>query len=196
MNPQLSDLISAGGVVAPGRLQFFSWTLVAIAAYLSSILASDPCTVQTLPTIPPNLLIVSGLSSLAYLGARAVSSPGPVVASAAYKPLPPPAAAGADAQAVPPAGPPPTAPATSPTGTLTLLGSGFSKLAVVVLVTEPASVPGPAPSNLPQLDMAKSDVTVTAPPYGTGNGYLPQTLAVCGEIKLMLYQESLTRLGT
>jgi hypothetical protein len=156
LNPQLSDLISAGGVVAPGRLQFFSWTLVAIAAYLSSILASDPCTVQTLPMIPPNLLIVSGLSSLAYLGARAVSSPGPVVASVSYKPLPPPAAGAADA------------PATPPAGTLTLLGSGFSKLAVVVLVMDPASIPGPAneaPSNLPQLDMSKSDVTVTAPPY-------------------------------
>jgi hypothetical protein len=172
LKPQLSDLISAGGVMAPGRLQFFSWTLVAIAAYLSSILASDPCIARTLPTIPPNLLLVSGLSSFAYLTTRFVSAPGPVISSAQYLPLP--GAAGA-----PPAG---TAPSpTAPVGTLTLVGSGFSKLAVVVLVADPAwsataaTVPAAAAASpaggATNLDMSKSDVTLTPAPYPVDPSY-------------------------
>src|SRR5271170_2945480 len=76
IKPQLSDLISAGGSVAPGRVQFFSWTLVAISAYLSSVLTTDPTTVHLLPDVPNGLLSISGISAGAYLSARAVSSPG------------------------------------------------------------------------------------------------------------------------
>ena len=139
LKPQLSDLISAGGVIALGRLQFFSWTVVAIWAYLASIIASDPSSVLTLPSIPPNLLLVSGVSSLAYLGARGVSAPGPVITSAQY---------------VKGAG---LAGGAATVGTLTLLGSGFSKIAVVVLV--------PSPTGSAQPDMTKSSVPVVPPPY-------------------------------
>jgi hypothetical protein len=191
LKPQLSDLISAGGVIAPGRLQFFSWTLVAIAAYLSSILASDPCAAHSLPTIPPNLLLVSGLSSLTYLGARAVSAPGPVISSAQYVPVPAPVGTGSSATSGTVAGNPAGAAASAATaanggltGALTLLGSGFSRLAVVVLVADPtrgaaaantasAGLAGPGvqtagsgtSSSQVQLDMTKSDVMVTPPPY-------------------------------
>ena len=103
LKPHLSDLISAGGTMAPGRLQFFSWTLVGIAAYLSSVFATDPTIVNGLPTIPPELLTVSGISSLAYLGSRAVSGPGPVLSSAAFEP-------GTPGPAIPMAPPPATPP--------------------------------------------------------------------------------------
>jgi 3',5'-cyclic AMP phosphodiesterase CpdA len=109
LRPHLSDLISAGGTMAPGRLQFFSWTLVGIAAYLSSVFATDPNIVNGLPTIPPELLTVSGISSLAYLGSRAVSGPGPVLSSAAFEP-------GTPGPAVPMAPPPPTPPNSDDSG--------------------------------------------------------------------------------
>jgi len=185
LKPQLADLISAGGVIAPGRLQFFSWTLVAITAYLSSILSSDPCNVSTLPTIPQNLLLVSGLSSLTYLAARAVSAPGPVISSVQYAPGPGPGKTDGSPVEVPVPGDGPS-PATGPgpAGTLTLLGSGFSRLAVVAMVADPtrggttsrngkdgqgtpaslASGVGTTPSPA-QLDMTKSEVKVTPPPY-------------------------------
>jgi len=84
IRPQLSDLISAGGSVAPGRVQFFSWTLVSIAAYLSSVLTTDPTTVHLLPDVPNGLLSISGISAGAYLSARAVSSPGPTLSLAKF----------------------------------------------------------------------------------------------------------------
>jgi hypothetical protein len=167
LKPQLSDLISAGGVMAPGRLQFFAWTLVAVTAYVSSILASDPSITHSLPTIPPNLLLVSGLSSLTYLGARAVSAPGPVISTTQYIPSPAPVDAGDGV----PAG---AAVVGELEGTLTLLGSGFSKMAVIAIVID--STPSAAAASSAtagsetsfgsiQLDMTKSDVTVTPPPY-------------------------------
>jgi hypothetical protein len=167
LKPQLSDLISAGGVMAPGRLQFFAWTLVAITAYVSSILASDPSITHSLPTIPPNLLLVSGLSSLTYLGARAVSAPGPVISTTQYIPAAAPVGAGDGV---------PTGAAAGGAleGTLTLLGSGFSKMAVISLVVDSISsttvsnggAAGPGTTfGSPQLDMTKSDVTLTLPPY-------------------------------
>jgi hypothetical protein len=97
LKPQLSDLISAGGVIASGRIQFLSWTLVAIAAYLSSIFASDPSTIHLLPEIPARLLEISGISAGTYLAARSVSPAGPLLTSAIFtsakdvvKPLSPP----------------------------------------------------------------------------------------------------------
>jgi len=84
IKPQLSDLISAGGSVAPGRVQFFSWTLVSITAYLSSVLTTDPRAVHLLPDVPTGLLSISGISAGAYLSARAVSSPGPTLSLAKF----------------------------------------------------------------------------------------------------------------
>ena len=86
LNPQWSDLISAGGVIAPGRIQFLLWTLVAIGAYLSSILGTDPCTVHLLPEIPARLLEISGISASAYIAARSVSPPGPLLTTATFTP--------------------------------------------------------------------------------------------------------------
>jgi len=84
IRPQLSDLISAGGSVAPGRVQFFSWTLVSIGAYLTSVLTTDPSHIHVLPNVPNGLLSISGISAGAYLGARAVSAPGPTLSLAKF----------------------------------------------------------------------------------------------------------------
>jgi hypothetical protein len=126
LRPQLSDLISAGGVIASGRIQFLSWTLVAIAAYLSSIFASDPSTIHLLPEIPARLLEISGISAGTYLAARSVSPAGPLLTSAIFTRANP---------AVPPTPPStpldPCASPDQPYGTLCIIGDQLSKNSVL-----------------------------------------------------------------
>ncbi len=125
LKPQLSDLISAGGVIATGRIQFLSWTLVAIAAYLSSIFASDPSTIHLLPEIPVRLLEISGISAGTYLAARSVSPAGPLLTSAVFTYAVP----GATPVTAPPADP--CASTGKVYGTLCIIGDQLSKNSVL-----------------------------------------------------------------
>ncbi len=120
LGPQLSDFISAGGSVVPGRLQFFAWTIVAVTAYVASILVTDPSTIHVLPDVPTGLLSISGISAGAYLAARAVSPAGPIMTLAKFvnpgAPAPPPAGGNPPTPAPPPPAPPVPAPPPPPAG--------------------------------------------------------------------------------
>ena len=77
--PGLADFISSGGVFAPERLQFLLWTLLGVAAFVSTTLLQDPATVTELPKIPDEYLPLMGVSSLGYLGGKLVRKAGPVI---------------------------------------------------------------------------------------------------------------------
>ncbi|MFN7900094.1 MAG: hypothetical protein ACK5N0_10610 [Synechococcaceae cyanobacterium] len=79
INPSWSDFLSAGGSVLPERLQFAIWTLIGASAYLVVTIAQDPGTIETLPTLPPGFLQLSGISSLGYLGGKLARNPGPLI---------------------------------------------------------------------------------------------------------------------
>lgn len=79
VNPGLGDLITTGGVFAPERLQFFLWTVLGVAGFISATLSQDPGMVTELPKIPDNFLPLMGVSSLGYLAGKAVRKPGPVI---------------------------------------------------------------------------------------------------------------------
>ena len=74
-----SDLITSGGVVAPERVQFLVWTLVAVVSYVGITTAMSPATISTLPVIPPELLALSGISAAGYLGGKIARGPGPQI---------------------------------------------------------------------------------------------------------------------
>lgn len=77
--PSWSDFISTGGVVAPERLQFLLWTVVAVGGFLYSVLFADPLTLKDLPAIPAGLIALTGISSAGYLGGKLLRKPGPVI---------------------------------------------------------------------------------------------------------------------
>jgi hypothetical protein len=80
-SPTPADFISSGGVVMPERFQFFVWTLVGVAGFISIVLSADPARLSALPSIPSNFLVLMGVSSAGYLAGKAVRDPGPTVTS-------------------------------------------------------------------------------------------------------------------
>jgi len=82
IRPKLSDLITAGGVVQPDRLQYLVWTLVGASGYVLTILHLDPRGLSKLPTIPTTLLTLGGVSAAGYVGGRLATKVGPVVDTA------------------------------------------------------------------------------------------------------------------
>jgi len=82
IRPRMSDLITAGGVVQPDRLQYLVWTLVGASGYVLTILRLDPRALSNLPKVPPTLLALGGVSAAGYVGGRLATKVGPVVDSA------------------------------------------------------------------------------------------------------------------
>lgn len=82
IRPRLSDLITAGGVVQPDRVQYLIWTLVGATGYVLTILHLDPRSLTSLPKIPTTLLTLGGVSAAGYVGGRLATKVGPVVDSA------------------------------------------------------------------------------------------------------------------
>ena len=79
IEPGPADLISVGGVIAPERVQFLIWTLVAAAGFLGIVLDSEPTTISVLPEVPASMLYLMGVSSAGYLGGKIMRNPGPVI---------------------------------------------------------------------------------------------------------------------
>lgn len=79
VQPGFSDLLGTGGVVAPERVQFLLWTLVAIGAFLLCVFSSEPTRINDLPAIPSRLLLLSGVSAAGYLGGKLARTPGPII---------------------------------------------------------------------------------------------------------------------
>ena len=79
VHPGLADFVTSGGVFAPERVQYFLWTLLGVAGFVSATLAQDPATVTQLPTVPDNFIPLMGASSLGYLAGKVVRKPGPVI---------------------------------------------------------------------------------------------------------------------
>jgi hypothetical protein len=77
--PNLSDFISRGGVVAADRLQFVIWTIVGIGTFLSIVISSDLRSISDLPRIPPGFLQLMGISSAGYLAGRLTRKAGPTM---------------------------------------------------------------------------------------------------------------------
>jgi hypothetical protein len=82
LRPRLSDLITAGGVVQPDRVQYLVWTLVGVSGYVLTILGLDPRNIKSLPSIPTTLLTLGGVSAAGYVGGRMATKVGPVVDTA------------------------------------------------------------------------------------------------------------------
>jgi len=79
IHPSSADFISAGGVVAPERFQFFVWTLLGVIGFIFFVVTSDPGTIKSLPAVPSSFLQLMGISSLGYLGGKLAREPGPVI---------------------------------------------------------------------------------------------------------------------
>jgi hypothetical protein len=75
--PGWSDLITSGGVVAPERVQFLIWTIVAIVSYIGLTIGVSPDTIENLPTVPQGLLGLTAVSAGGYLGGQVARGPGP-----------------------------------------------------------------------------------------------------------------------
>ena len=80
-NPNFSDFITTGGVVAADRLQFSLWTIVGIATFLMLVFLSDPSKIDNLPAIPNGFLELMGISAGAYIGGKLARKPGPTLQS-------------------------------------------------------------------------------------------------------------------
>ena len=59
------------------RTQMFTWTIVIIIVYLTAVIRSLGA--DTLPSVPPGLIVLMGLSNAAYLGAKAAEPTQPAV---------------------------------------------------------------------------------------------------------------------
>jgi hypothetical protein len=127
-HPHLADLVSSGGVLAPDRAQFLTWTVVGCVGYVVMVLQVAPEGLKALPEVPPSLLTVMGLSASVYIGGKAVRLPGPVLND--VKTTLTPAAAPAGARL-----------------TISVKGQNIHKDAVITLDGSPLQVerkPGPA----------------------------------------------------
>jgi hypothetical protein len=91
VHPSAADFITSGGLIAPERFQFFIWTVVGIAGFLSLLLLADPSTLHQMPKLPENFLTIMGISSGAYLGGKAVRKAGPIIKTFAIRAIAPPA---------------------------------------------------------------------------------------------------------
>jgi hypothetical protein len=78
-HPGFGDFLTAGGALAPERVQFFIWTVLGVVGFLSSTLAQDPATVNEAAKIPDNFLPLMGVSSLGYIAGKVVRKPGPII---------------------------------------------------------------------------------------------------------------------
>jgi hypothetical protein len=76
----MADFICTGGLVTSDRFQFFIWTLVGCAGFLSLVLLQDPAAFKDLPDVPSGFLYLMGISATGYLGGKLVRLPGPIVA--------------------------------------------------------------------------------------------------------------------
>ena len=99
IHPALSDLVSNGGVFAPERFQFLIWTIVAVSGYLILTFSYPLDIVAGLPQVGTNILSLSGISGLAYLGGKLTRTAGPVITAVAPVPGTPAAAPVHDAAA-------------------------------------------------------------------------------------------------
>ncbi|MDT4287979.1 hypothetical protein RO575_00235 [Methylomonas sp. MO1] len=77
--PSLGDFFMTGGVIAPERVQFVVWTVVAVIGFITQLLATDPGIITDLPKIPDGFLELMGISSFGYLGGRFIRKPGPIL---------------------------------------------------------------------------------------------------------------------
>ena len=93
--------------------QFFLWTLLGVAGFVSATLAQDPAAVTELPKIPDSFLPLMGVSALGYLAGKVARKPGPVV-----KQLDP---------------PPPYSAATPPVNGIRIVGENLSPRAQVLV---------------------------------------------------------------
>ena len=85
-SPNLGDLVTSGGVVAPDRVQMLVWTVFGIAVFLLSVVQQDPGTIAGLTPVPDGMLYMMGLSSLGYLGGKMARKPGPVIVEISVTP--------------------------------------------------------------------------------------------------------------
>ena len=77
--PNLSDFITSGGLVAADRLQFAVWTVIGIFTFLAIVFRSDPRNISDLPSIPTGFLEIMGISAAGYLGGKLARKPGPTL---------------------------------------------------------------------------------------------------------------------
>lgn len=77
--PELADLVSSGGVLAPDRAQYLAWTVIGCIGYILVVLKASPDALMDLPKVDDTILQAMGLSALVYVGGKAVRLPGPVV---------------------------------------------------------------------------------------------------------------------
>lgn len=89
--PSAADFVSTGGLVVGERFQFFVWTVVGAAQFVTMILMTDPSTLLELPPIPANFLYLMGISSAGYLAGKVIRKPGPVVKAVTVSAVSPPA---------------------------------------------------------------------------------------------------------
>jgi hypothetical protein len=87
--PNVSDFITTGGVVALDRVQMLVWTIFGVGAFIVAALRLTPGLIPELPAIPEHLLYLSGLSSLGYLGGKLARKAGPVINEIATTPADP-----------------------------------------------------------------------------------------------------------
>lgn len=85
-SPNMSDLVSSGGVVAADRVQMFVWTVFGVIVFLLSVVQQGPGTITGLSPVPDGMLYMMGLSSLGYLGGKLARKPGPVIAEVSVTP--------------------------------------------------------------------------------------------------------------
>jgi hypothetical protein len=81
IKPELSNLITTGGLIAPERFQFLVWTILGVLAYLFVVLWQSPEQIKDLPQIPSGFLQLMGISSAGYLGGKLARKPGPFINS-------------------------------------------------------------------------------------------------------------------
>ena len=77
--PALSDLVSAGGMLAADRAQLQLWTIIGCCGYLLVVLRWPTEAIDKLPPINMDLLNAMGITALVYVGGKSVRLPGPVV---------------------------------------------------------------------------------------------------------------------
>ena len=85
-HPDLADLITSGGVVAPERVQFLAWTIIGWLSFLFFTFAVGPDHLTKLPSVPDGFVEIMGASSLGYLGGKLARGPGPQVRGATVEP--------------------------------------------------------------------------------------------------------------
>jgi hypothetical protein len=76
--PQISDLVVHGGVLALERVQQVLWTAIAIFMFLWITFKTYETT-TALPTVPNEMLALMGISSAGYIGGKMARKAGPII---------------------------------------------------------------------------------------------------------------------